>query len=106
MGEPINQAKSPVLALPLQPAPPVVSEEDADEAEPGRPAPKKAAAPAAKGAEKPADPVGGFSSHHAGGANFAFGDGSVRFLKATASPKILQMLANRNDGEMISADQF
>jgi prepilin-type N-terminal cleavage/methylation domain-containing protein/prepilin-type processing-associated H-X9-DG protein len=105
MGEPINQAKNPVLPLPFQPAPPVTAEEE-DEADAAKPAPKKSAAPAAKAEEKPADPVGGFSSHHPGGANFAFGDGSVRFLKASASPRILHMLANRNDGEMISADQY
>ncbi|HEY2159041.1 MAG TPA: DUF1559 domain-containing protein [Isosphaeraceae bacterium] len=104
MGEPINQAKNPLLPLPFQPAPPVVAEED--EADTDKPAPKRSAAPAAKAEEKPADPVGGFSSHHAGGANFAFGDGSVRFLKASASPRVLHMLANRNDGEMISADQY
>ncbi len=106
MGEPINQVKSPSLPLPLQPAQPVAAAEDPDEDDAAKSAPKKAAAPAAKAAEKPADPVGGFSSHHAGGANMAFGDGSVRFLKASISPKILHMLANRNDGEMISADQY
>ncbi len=105
MGEPINQVKNPVLPLPLQPVPPV-SVEDGDELDAAKPGPKKAAAPVAKAQEKPADPVGGFSSHHPGGANFAFGDGSVRFLKASASQKILHMLANRNDGEMISADQY
>jgi prepilin-type N-terminal cleavage/methylation domain-containing protein/prepilin-type processing-associated H-X9-DG protein len=50
--------------------------------------------------------VGGFSSRHPGGANFAFGDGSVRFLKNTISPKIFRRLGNRADGELIGADTF
>jgi prepilin-type processing-associated H-X9-DG protein len=50
--------------------------------------------------------VGGFSSPHAGGANFAFGDGSVRFLKNTITPQVYRCLGNRADGEMISSDQF
>jgi len=57
--------------------------------------------------EAPKTPlVGGFSSRHPGGANFGFGDGSVRFIKSTASAKILQLLGNRADGELLSADQF
>jgi prepilin-type N-terminal cleavage/methylation domain-containing protein/prepilin-type processing-associated H-X9-DG protein len=50
--------------------------------------------------------VGGFSSKHPGGANAAFGDGSVRFLKSSISNKVLRRLGNRADGELISADQF
>jgi len=50
--------------------------------------------------------VGGFSSRHPGGANFLFGDGSVRFLKNSINPRILRRLAARADGDMISADQF
>jgi len=50
--------------------------------------------------------VGGMSSRHPGGANFTFGDGSVRFLKNSLSPGILKLLANRADGEIISGDQF
>jgi prepilin-type N-terminal cleavage/methylation domain-containing protein/prepilin-type processing-associated H-X9-DG protein len=50
--------------------------------------------------------VGGYSSRHAGGSNFAFGDGSVKFLKNSISPKVYRHLGNRADGEMISADQF
>ena len=55
--------------------------------------------------EKPA-PVGGFSSNHPGGANFLFGDGSVRFLKQTINLTTFRNLANRSDGEMISASDF
>jgi prepilin-type processing-associated H-X9-DG protein len=44
--------------------------------------------------------VGGFSSTHPGGANFAFGDGSVRFLRETIGARILRSLANRADGEL------
>jgi prepilin-type N-terminal cleavage/methylation domain-containing protein/prepilin-type processing-associated H-X9-DG protein len=50
--------------------------------------------------------VGGTSSRHPGGANFAFGDGSVRFLKSSLTVGILRLLANRADGEILSAEQF
>jgi prepilin-type N-terminal cleavage/methylation domain-containing protein/prepilin-type processing-associated H-X9-DG protein len=50
--------------------------------------------------------VGGFGSKHAGGANFGFGDGSVRFVKNSINANVYRYLGNRSDGEMISADQF
>jgi prepilin-type N-terminal cleavage/methylation domain-containing protein/prepilin-type processing-associated H-X9-DG protein len=50
--------------------------------------------------------VGGFGSNHPGGANFGFGDGSVRFLKNAINAKVYRYLGNRADGEMVSADQF
>lgn len=45
--------------------------------------------------------VEGFGSHHPGGANFAFGDGSVRWLGNSINPHIYRSLGNRSDGEMI-----
>ena len=51
-------------------------------------------------------PVGGFGSQHPGGANFLFGDGSVRFLKANINLRIYRLLASRADGEPIGSDQF
>jgi prepilin-type N-terminal cleavage/methylation domain-containing protein/prepilin-type processing-associated H-X9-DG protein len=62
--------------------------------------------PPAKGELDPSIYVGGFSSRHPGGANAAFGDGSVRFLKSSISPKILRRLGNRADGELVSSDQY
>jgi prepilin-type processing-associated H-X9-DG protein len=50
--------------------------------------------------------VGGYSSRHPGGANFALGDGSVRFLRSSVSPKIFKLLANRADGEIIDGDRY
>ncbi len=50
--------------------------------------------------------VGGYSSRHPGGANFSFGDGSVRFIKNSITPRIFRWLANRSDGEIISSDTF
>jgi prepilin-type N-terminal cleavage/methylation domain-containing protein/prepilin-type processing-associated H-X9-DG protein len=50
--------------------------------------------------------VGGYDSRHPGGANFAFGDGSVRFLKTSIGFGTFRLLANRADGEIISADRF
>jgi prepilin-type N-terminal cleavage/methylation domain-containing protein/prepilin-type processing-associated H-X9-DG protein len=48
--------------------------------------------------------VGGFSSHHPGGANFAYGDGSVLFISETIEPSLFQQLAHRSDGELLMGD--
>ena len=54
------------------------------------------------GSEQPGSlAVGGFSSYHTGGANFAFADGSVRFLSINIEPKLLSQLGNRADGELL-----
>ena len=45
--------------------------------------------------------VGGFGSFHAGGANFAFGDGSIRFISQNISPVLFQKLGDRHDGQML-----
>ena len=47
--------------------------------------------------------VGGFSSPHPGGVHLLFGDTSVRLTNESISPQILGWLANRRDGEIISA---
>ena len=55
--------------------------------------------------EVPADAsTQGLFGHHTGGTNFAFADGSVRFLKETISPKLIRALVTRNGGEVISDD--
>jgi type II secretory pathway pseudopilin PulG len=47
--------------------------------------------------------VGGFGSDHAGGLVVAaFGDGSQRYLSETIDPKILKLLGNRADGQLIN----
>ncbi len=61
---------------------------------------------ATKPGEAPPDPVGGFGSKHPGGSNFGFGDGSVKFLKSSINPKVFQLLGNRADGDLISADKY
>lgn len=43
--------------------------------------------------------VGGFGSHHPGGAQFAVGDGSVRFISQTISATSLSQAARRSDGQ-------
>jgi prepilin-type processing-associated H-X9-DG protein len=48
----------------------------------------------------------GFRSQHPGGANFLFGDGSVKFLKETISLPIYEALGTRNQGEVISSGSF
>ncbi len=51
--------------------------------------------------------VGGFGSTHPGkGANFGFGDGSVRFLRQTIDPAVYQRLGHRCDREAIDDDTF
>jgi prepilin-type N-terminal cleavage/methylation domain-containing protein/prepilin-type processing-associated H-X9-DG protein len=44
--------------------------------------------------------VGGFSSHHPGGVNIAFADGSSRFLSQDIDRDLLRQLGNRADGEI------
>ena len=48
----------------------------------------------------------GLSSYHPGGANVAFCDGSVHFLKNTISQLTIWQLASRAQGEVISADAY
>jgi len=48
----------------------------------------------------------GFKSRHPGGANFLFGDGSVKFLKASINRGVYAALGSRNGGEVISADAY
>jgi prepilin-type processing-associated H-X9-DG protein len=43
-----------------------------------------------------------FTSTHSGGVNISFCDGSVRFMPQTTDLKILQMLATRAGGEVVS----
>ena len=49
-----------------------------------------------------------FSSGHPGGANFALGDGSVQFISGSGNSDLtlLQALAIRNDGLVVSISDF
>tara|TARA_R110002072_G_scaffold303099_1_gene493381 strand:+ start:67058 stop:67930 length:873 start_codon:yes stop_codon:yes gene_type:complete len=49
-----------------------------------------------------ADPniVGGFGSWHTGGAQFALGDGSVRFLSENIEKELFESLGKRSDGTL------
>ena len=54
--------------------------------------------------KEPIDPllkVGGFGSYHVGGANFALGDGSVRFISENIDAALFEQLGNRADGKLI-----
>jgi len=60
--------------------------------------------PASRGGAPPALVVGGFESVHAGdGAQFAFGDGSVRYLTDAIDLQVYQWLGHRADGQVIDA---
>ena len=48
----------------------------------------------------------GFKSHHPGGGNFLFADGSVHFLKQSIAMTTYCALGSRNGGEVISADAY
>ncbi|MCP4169797.1 MAG: DUF1559 domain-containing protein [Fuerstiella sp.] len=45
--------------------------------------------------------TGGFSSQHSGGANFALGDGSVRFITESVNPEVYSHLGNREDMQLL-----
>jgi prepilin-type N-terminal cleavage/methylation domain-containing protein/prepilin-type processing-associated H-X9-DG protein len=46
------------------------------------------------------------SSRHPGGANTAFCDGSVKFIKSTINPVTWAALGTRNGGEAVSSDAY
>ena len=48
----------------------------------------------------------GIFGHHPGGTPFSFADGSVRFIKETVDPKVIEMLITRDGGEVISSDAY
>ena len=50
--------------------------------------------------------VGGFASYHPGGANFLFGDGTVRLLKNRIADDVLRSLGHRADGNLIDGDAY
>ncbi|MEW4567620.1 DUF1559 domain-containing protein [Tautonia sp. JC769] len=59
----------------------------------------------------PANPLSGqtlpnFRSVHPGGANFLFGDGSVKFIKDTINPAAYTALSTVSAGEIVSSDQY
>jgi len=64
--------------------------------------------------QSPSAPVGcrfgasakGFISNHPGGANFAFGDGSVRFLKNSVNQITYCALGSRSGAEVVSSDAY
>ncbi len=49
-------------------------------------------------------PLTGLGSHHAGGFDVLFADGSVRFLKSSLSPQALGALLTRNGNESVPHD--
>jgi prepilin-type N-terminal cleavage/methylation domain-containing protein/prepilin-type processing-associated H-X9-DG protein len=48
----------------------------------------------------------GLSSFHPGGANILMADGSVKFLKDTTSNQTVWKLGSRDQGEVISSDEY
>ena len=50
--------------------------------------------------------VGGFGSFHPNGSNFAFGDGTIRYISITVNMQTYQQLGHRADGKLLSEDAY
>ncbi len=46
------------------------------------------------------------SSNHPGGANYAFADGSVKFIKSTISMMTYWSIGSRDGGEILNSDSY
>jgi hypothetical protein len=57
-------------------------------------------------AESPDQPPRGFASFHSALSNFLMADGATRGISHLIDQTILQRLASRNDGQLISETQF
>jgi prepilin-type N-terminal cleavage/methylation domain-containing protein/prepilin-type processing-associated H-X9-DG protein len=72
---------------------------------PGREKSGNGTAPSVSSAAFPAPTstvfVGGFSSRHVGGINFAFGDGSIEMISPQIDARVYSLLGSRNDGVLI-----
>jgi prepilin-type processing-associated H-X9-DG protein len=55
---------------------------------------------------KPRTPIAGLGGIHSGGYNALFADGADRFLKSTVSSAVIDALATRNGGEVVSPDSL
>ncbi len=102
-GASINQTPggSPYYNDPTYVPPPVLPETAEDSDEPGVvPKPAPVVTPAAAEPVDAALVVGGFASDHTGGAQFVFGDGSVRFLSENIAQGVFQQLLDRADGRV------
>ncbi|MCC9599583.1 DUF1559 domain-containing protein [Stieleria sp. JC731] len=54
---------------------------------------------------QPVTEVGGFASHHAGGAQFALADGAVVFLSNRIDPQVYRYMGHRADDQLIDQDR-
>jgi len=51
-------------------------------------------------------PIGGFAGPHAGGSQFAFGDGHVALLSESIALPVLRRLGHRSDGKLLSSGSY
>jgi prepilin-type processing-associated H-X9-DG protein len=101
----------PTAEKPAEPANDSAPEESPDEkppADPEQQPDKNGLLPHSRLGGNTASPltVGGFSSNHQAGVNFAFGDGSVRFITDDASAGLMGRLANRADGQIVDGKEL
>ncbi len=127
-GRPENRTPRPIPAPPAASPPEIVEEEEEGQntevteaaeverdADLSTTAAAEAAAPVEQGTAT-TDPiqelrkrglyVGGFASHHLGGAVFAFGDGHIAFLPDSIDPVLYQRLGNRADGQVVDTSSI